>query len=113
MTEGPQLSTYILGKIFCYLCGDGPLPLRHLLFVSKMFLYAAINNAQLWTTISFDTDFINHFKGRSAKHAKGFIKQCLLHSGELPLSLRIVHLLDMDYSLRPFADIYGPQIQGC
>ena len=85
MTGGPQISPDILGKIFYYLCGDGPLPLRHLLFISKVFFDAAINNAQLWTTISFDDDFAVHFKGRSVKHAEGFIKQCLLHSGELPV----------------------------
>ena len=112
MTRGPQLSTYMLGKIFCYLCGDGPLPLRHLLFVSKMFFYAAINNAQLWTTISLDSDFINHFKRRPAKHAKGFIKQCLLHSGQLPLSLRIVHLLDMATISGPLQIFKDPKYRG-
>jgi hypothetical protein len=91
VTEGPQVPSYVLDKILYYLCSDGPLPLRHVLFVSKAFFYAATNNAQLWTTISIDAAFINHFEGRSAQHASRFVKQCLLQSGELPLCLRIIY----------------------
>ena len=112
MTGGPQISPDILGKIFYYLCGDGPLPLRHMLFVSKMFFYVAINNAQLWTTISFDDNFDAHFKGRSVKHAKGFIKQCLLHSGELPLCLRITNKFGMATLSGPLQTFMNPKYEG-
>ena len=107
MTGAPQVSSYVLGEIFYHLCSDGPLPLRHVLFVSKAFFYAAINNAQLWTTISLDFDFMDHFTRRSVKHANGFIRQCLVHSGELPLCLRIIyashmHMATLSGSLQTF-----------
>jgi hypothetical protein len=77
-----------------------------------MFFYAAINNAQLWTTISFDDGFNAHFTGRSVKHAKGFIKQCLLHSGELPLCLRITHPFDMATLSGPLQTFMNPKYKG-
>jgi len=78
----------LLGKIFYHLCEPGPLSLRHLLFVSRRFYYAAVNNAYLWTTISFDSLFARHFH-QWPEQGEIFIEQCLLRSGSLPLSLSI------------------------
>jgi hypothetical protein len=112
MTGGPQISSDILGKIFFHLCSDGPLPLRHLLFVSKMFFNAAISNAQLWTTVSFDDGFNAHFMRRPVEHAKGFIEQCLLHSGELPLCLRITHQIKVATLSGPLETFMNPKYKG-
>ena len=79
----------ILSKVLRHLCSDGPLPLRHVLFVSKRFYNAAVNDAFLWTTISFDAVFFSYFRGRSIKQTNNFTKQCLLRSSALPLRLCI------------------------
>jgi hypothetical protein len=78
----------LLGKIFYYLCEPGPLPLRHTLFVSRRFYSAVVNNAHLWTTISFDPSFFHHFHQRPELGNK-FLDQCLLRSGTFPLCLHI------------------------
>ena len=80
----------VLTKILSHLCVDGPLALRHLLFVSKGFYYTAINEASLWTTIPFDAEFIDHFRRRSDKQANSFIQQCLHRSNSRPLYIRIL-----------------------
>jgi len=74
--------------ILCHLCSDGPLALRHLLFASKGLYYAAVNDAILWTMISFDYQFFKHFWDRS-EQAKSFTTQCLRWSSSLPLCIRI------------------------
>src|SRR5258708_2039359 len=78
----------LLGEIFGRLCVNGPLPLRHLLFVSRGFHHAAVNNAHLWTTISLDSLFARHFNERP-EQGNRFVEQCLVHSGSLPLRLYI------------------------
>jgi len=90
-----RLPSNLLNKVLRHLCSDGPLPLRHVLFVSKEFYHAAVNNTFLWTTISFDDEFYSHFRGRSVKQANSFTKQCLLRSASLPLCLYI-HGPDVD-----------------
>ena len=112
MTAGPQVSSDVLGKILWYLCSDGPIHLRHILFASKEFHAAAVNNAHLWTTISFDTDFHNHFEGQSVKRPNGFIEQCLLSSGELPLCLRIIYPLHMATLSGPLETFMNPKYKG-
>jgi len=78
----------LLGKIFYHLCEPGPLSLRHSLFVSRLFYYAAVTNAHLWTTISFDSLFARHFH-QWPEQGDIFIEQCLIRSGSLPLCLFI------------------------
>jgi len=78
----------LLGKIFYHLCEPGPLSLHHLLFVSRRFYYATVNNGHLWTTISFDSLFARHFC-QWPEQGDIFIEQCLLRSGSLPLCLSI------------------------
>ena len=86
----------VLSKVLHNLCSKGPLRLRFVLFVSKRLYLAAINDASLWTTISFDAEFISHFAGRSVKQANSFIAQCLLYSDSLPLRLSIQDLDQFD-----------------
>jgi len=83
-----RMTEDLLGEIFYHLCARGPLPLRHVLFVSRGFHFAAVNDARLWTTISFDALFFRHFKKR-AKQGNRFVEECLLRSGSLPLCLYI------------------------
>jgi len=85
-----RMTSGILSKILCHLCSDGPLALRHLLFASKGLYYAAVNDASLWTTLSFDGAFFEHFWDRPVEQAKRFTEQCLHRSGSLPLCIRIV-----------------------
>ena len=78
----------LLGKIFYHLCESGPLSLRRLLFVSKRFYSATVNNAHLWTTISHDSSFFHYFRQRPDQGTR-FVEQCLLRSVSLPLCLYI------------------------
>ena len=78
----------LLGKIFYHLCESGSLSLRHLLFVSRHFYSATVNNAHLWTTISLDSSFFHYFHQRP-EHGNKFVEHSLLHSGLLPLRLYI------------------------
>ena len=91
----------LLGKIFYHLCETGPLSLRHLLFVSRRFYYAAVNNAHLWTTISFDSLFGRHFH-QWPEQGDIFIEQCFLRSGPLPLCLSIDDTDLNEYDLTVF-----------
>jgi len=91
----------LLGKIFYHLCETGPLSLRHLLFVSRRFYYAAVNNAHLWTTIYFDSLFAHHFH-QWREQGDIFIEQCLLRSGSLPLCLSIDDTDPYEYGLTVF-----------
>jgi hypothetical protein len=81
-----RMTDDLLGKIFYHVCDPGPLSLRHLLFVSRRFYSAAVNNAHLWTTISFDSLFYRHFR-EWPEQGSIFVEQCLLRSGPLPLCL--------------------------
>jgi hypothetical protein len=80
----------LLGKIFYHVCEPGPLSLRHLLFVSRHFYSATVNNAHLWTTISFDPLLYRHFR-QWPEQTNIFVEQCLLRSDPLPLCLYIDH----------------------
>jgi len=84
-----RMPSGVLSKILSHLCNHGPLALRHLLFASKGLYYAAVNDASLWTTISFDTAFFTHFRRRPLEQAKSFTEQCLRWSSSLPLCIRI------------------------
>ena len=99
----------LLGKIFYHLCESGPLSLRHLLFVSRRFYSATVNNARLWTTISLDSSFFHYFHQRP-EHGNKFVEHSLLHSGLLPLCLYIDHsgISSHDVTfLLPFLETFG------
>ena len=86
----------LLDKILHHLCERGPLSLRHLLFVSRRFYSVAVNHAHLWTTISLDSTFFEHFYQRPEQTINKFIESCPLRSGLLPLCLHID--IDIDSS---------------
>jgi len=105
----------LLGKIFYHLCEPGPLSLRHLLFVSRRFYYAAVNNGHLWTTISFDSLFARHFH-QWPEQGDIFIEQCFLRSGPLPLCLSIddtdLNEYDSTFCHRPLEIFWKPEWRG-
>jgi len=106
-----RMTSGILSKILCHLCSDGPLALRHLLFASKGLYYAAVNDAALWTTISFDTEFFKHFRRRPVKQANSFTEQCLRWSSSLPLCIRIFCDDHFDDDL-PLRALSNPKYRG-
>ena len=80
----------ILGEIFHHVvCVDGPLTLRHIIFVCKLWYTASIQHPQLWTRIFLDRPFFTYFKDTPILTTCAFLKQCLDRSGSLPLSLRL------------------------
>ena len=104
----------ILSKVLRHLCSDGPLPLRHVLFVSKGFYNAAVNDPFLWTIISIDAEFFSHFRGRLIKQTNNFTEQCLLRSGVLPLRL-CIHtsgLLDPNHLYAPLKIFRNSKYKG-
>ena len=105
----------LLGKIFYHLCVRGPLPLRHLLFVSKRFYSATVNNAHLWTTICLDSPFYHHFR-QSPEQGDAFVEQCLLRSGSLPLCLYIncsgLNPQDLTFLYHPLNIFEEPEWEG-
>jgi len=109
------MTSGILSMILCHLCSDGPFALRHLLFASKGLYYAAVSDASLWTTISFDGEFFKHFLGRPVEQTKSFTEQCLRWSSSLPLCIRIV--CDRAFAgglLRgPLQALSNPKYRGC
>jgi hypothetical protein len=105
----------LLGKVFYHLCETGPLSLRHLLFVSRRFYLAAVNDAHLWTTISLDSSFCCHFR-KLREQGNGFIEQCLLRSRPLPLCLYVndsnLRRHDITFLLRSLKTFGGPKWRG-
>jgi len=104
----------ILNKILCHLCNDGPLALRHLLFASKGLYYAVVNDASLWTTISFEIAFSKHFRRRPVEQANSFTELCLHRSRSLPLCIRIMGdgAFDGDLLLGPMRALGNPKYKG-
>jgi len=80
----------ILGEIFHYMvCVDGPLSLRHVIFVSKLWYTASVQHPQLWTRIFLDSPFFTYFKDIPISTTCAFLEQCLDRSSSLPLHLRL------------------------
>jgi len=109
-----RMPSGVLSKIFCHLCNDRRLAFRHLLFASKGLYYAAVNDASLWATISFDAEFFEHFRGRPVEQAESFTEQCLRWSSSLPLCIRIVRgdAFDSDLLPGPLRALSNPKYRG-
>lgn len=105
----------LLGRIFSHLCDPGALPLRHLLFVSKGFHDATVNNTHLWASISLDSSFAQYFSQRP-EEGNRFIEQCLHRSGSLPLCIYIVYDKakpdDLTFLLGPLQTLGNPEWKG-
>ena len=110
----------LLGKIFYHLCDPGPLPLRHLLFVSKRFYSVAVNSAHLWTTITFDSHLSCRFR-QWREQSTIFVEQCLVRSSPFPLRLYIdtswffayYHFASLNYFLEIFWKPEWRALQRC
>jgi hypothetical protein len=62
-----------LDKMFHHLCLNGPLPLRHVLRVSRVFYCEATYHAHLWSSVSPDVQSFDHFNRpykRSGCHSR-------------------------------------------
>ena len=80
----------ILGEIFHYVvCVDGPLTLRRIMFVCRLWYTASVQHPQLWTRIFLDGHFFTYFKDIPILTTCTFLEQCLDRSGSLPLHLRV------------------------
>ena len=80
----------ILGEVFHHVVlGDGPLGLRHIMFVCKLWYTASIQHPQLWTRIFLDGPFFKYFKDTPILSTCAFLQQWLDRSGTSPLHLRL------------------------
>ena len=102
----------VLGEVFHYVvCEDGPLALRNVMFVCKLWSTASIQHPQLWTRIFLERPFFTYFSGTPILTACAFLKQCLNRSGSLPLHLRL-GCDDLDYFHPSFRSRRGRFIDG-
>jgi len=78
----------LLGEIFSYVSCDGPLHLRHVLFVCRLWYRSVVNHPELWSKIAVDETFFRRFHRRSMLgRGERFLGLCLSRSGDLPLHL--------------------------
>jgi hypothetical protein len=78
----------LLGEIFSYMSNDGPLQLRHALFVCRHWYHSVVNHAKLWCKIALDESFFRRFHhGSMLGRGEHFICLCISRSGDLPLHL--------------------------
>ena len=87
----------VLGEVFHYVvCEDGPLALRNVMFVCKLWYTASTQHPQLWTRIFLDCPFFTYFRDTPILTTCAILKQWLHRSGSLPLHLRL-GCDDLDY----------------
>jgi len=80
----------ILGQVFHYVVyADGPLALRHIIYVCKLWHTASLQHPRLWTRIFLDGPFFIYFKDTPISSTCAFLQQWLDRSGTLPLHLRL------------------------
>ena len=80
----------ILGEVFHHVVyEDGPLALRHIMFVCKLWYIASTQHPQLWTRIFLDGPFFKYFKDTPILSTCAFLQQWLDRSGTSPLHLRL------------------------
>jgi hypothetical protein len=78
----------ILGEIFSYISSDGPLHLRHALFVCRLWYQSVVNHPKLWCNIAVDEAFFRRFHYKSmVRRGERFLRLCISRSGDLPLHL--------------------------
>ena len=80
----------ILGEVFHHVVrGEGPLGLRHIMFVCKLWYTASIQHPQLWTRILLDDPFFIYFRDTPILSTCAFLQQWFDRSGALPLHLHL------------------------
>lgn len=78
----------LLGEIFSYMSGDGPLHLRHVLFVCRLWYQSVVNHPKLWCKITVDESFFRRFHHRfMVGRGERFLRHCISRSGDIPLHL--------------------------
>ena len=78
----------LLGEIFSYISHDGPLHLRHALFVCRLWYHSVVNHPKLWCRITVDEAFFRRFHHRSmVGRGERFLRLCISRSGDIPLHL--------------------------
>ena len=78
----------VLGEIFSYISCDGPLHLRHVLLVCRLWYHSVVNHPQLWCKIAVDEIFLRRFhSGSMVGGGERFLGLCISRSGDLPLHL--------------------------
>jgi F-box-like len=78
----------VLGEIFSYISRDGPLQLRHTVFVCRLWYHSVVNHPKLWCKIALDEAFYRRFPRRPMLgRGEHFLELCVLRSGDLPLHL--------------------------
>jgi len=78
----------VLGEIFSYISCDGPLHLRHVLLVCRLWYHSVVNHPKLWCNIAVDEIFLRRFHHRSMLgRGSRFLGLCISRSGDLPLHL--------------------------
>jgi hypothetical protein len=78
----------LLGEIFSYISGEGPLHLRHALFVCRLWHQSVVNHPKLWCKITVDEVFFRRFHHRSmVGRGERFLRLCISRSGDIPLHL--------------------------
>jgi len=79
----------ILSAIFSHLASDGPLQLRHVLFVARSWYNAAVYNPSLWTTILIDRELYSRCRDGRLAHGEAFIRCCFIRSRDLPIIINV------------------------
>ena len=80
----------ILGEVFHHVVsGEGPLGLRHIMFVCKLWYTASIQHPQLWTRILLDGPFFIYFRDTPISSTCAVLQQWLDRSCALPLHLHL------------------------
>ena len=79
----------ILTEIFSHLTSDGPLQLRHVLFVARSWYNAAVYSPNLWTAILIDREFHLRCRDGWLAHGEAFIRCCFTRSRDLPMTISV------------------------
>jgi hypothetical protein len=89
-----SLPPELLGKTFSYLSSDGPLQLRHALFVCHFWYNTIIRHPKLWSTIKIDQEFFARFPRELSVRAETLTRLCFERSSPVPLHITLDDFLD-------------------
>ena len=93
-----HLPSELLCESFSLFASRGPLQLSHAIFVCKHWYNVIINDQKLWSTITLDQVFVDHFKLHSSsaqtRKADAYIRACLERSAPFPLDVTLDKLFE-------------------
>jgi len=84
-----SLPSEILTEIFSHLTSEGPLQLRHILFVARSWYNAAVYSPNLWTTILIDREFYLRCQDGWLAQGEAFVRCCFTRSRDLPIIISV------------------------